>query len=40
MKHFGDDEKKLRGKKITLDVISVRNPQSAMWCRRSGLARQ
>jgi hypothetical protein len=28
MKHFGDDEKKLRGKKITLDVISVRNPQS------------
>lgn len=28
MKHFGDDEKKLRGKKITLDVISVRNPQT------------
>ncbi len=28
MKHFGDDEKKLRGKKIKLDVISVRNPQS------------
>jgi hypothetical protein len=28
IKHFGDDEKKLRGKKIKLDVISVRNPQS------------
>jgi len=28
IKLFGDDEKKLRGKKIKLDVISVRNPQS------------
>lgn len=28
IKHFGDDEKKLRGKKIKLDVISVRNPSS------------
>ena len=28
IKLFGDDEKKLKGKKIKLDVISVRNPQS------------
>jgi hypothetical protein len=28
IKLFGDDEKKLRGKKIKLDVISMRNPQS------------
>lgn len=28
LKLFGDDEKKIRGKKIKLDVISVRNPQS------------
>ncbi len=28
IKHFGDDEKKLIGKKIKLDVISVRNPQN------------
>jgi hypothetical protein len=28
IKLFGDDEKKLRGKKIKLDVISTRNPQS------------
>src|ERR1700689_1575901 len=27
IKLFGDDEKKLKGKKIKLDVISVRNPQ-------------
>ena len=28
IKHFGEDEKKLKGKKIKLDVISVRNPQT------------
>jgi hypothetical protein len=28
IKHFGDDEKKMRGKTIKLDVISVRNPSS------------
>jgi len=28
IKLFGDDEKKLIGKKIKLEVISVRNPQS------------
>jgi len=28
VKLFGDDEKKLKGKKIKLDVISVRNPQT------------
>ena len=28
IKHFGDDERKIKGKKIKLDVISVRNPQS------------
>jgi hypothetical protein len=28
IKMFGDDEKKLKGKKIKLDVISVRNPST------------
>ena len=28
IKLFGDDEQKLMGKKIRLDVISVRNPQT------------
>jgi len=28
IKHFGDDERKIKGKKIKLDIISVRNPQS------------
>ena len=28
IKHFGEDERKLVGKKIKLEVISVRNPQT------------
>ena len=28
IKHFGDDERKMVGKKIKLDIISVRNPQN------------
>lgn len=33
IKHHGEDEKKLMGKKIKLEIISVRNPQTGEMVR-------
>ena len=31
IKHFGDDEKKIVGKKIALEIVTVRNPSAGTY---------